>query len=193
MALNCASNGSRPCGSCAECLKQRFGQSSTTKEFNAEVLKGKSCVKMMKNACTSPVSKYRVYIIDECHTLSSGSWNDFMKSIEDVPRNVVFILSTSSLDQIPDVVISRCQKFIFSKINESEIMNRLKLIASQEGLEIGVDALSLISSTCDGSLRDAETILDQLSLLGHKISLSMVQELVSYVILKCWFCNCQLS
>ncbi|KAI5072242.1 hypothetical protein GOP47_0012348 [Adiantum capillus-veneris] len=183
IALNCTSADKlKPCGSCSECLAHKFGKTSILKEFTAGGLQSTKGMKKMIHEVTRAVSfRYRVFIVDECHILSTHSWNAFMKAVEEAPKNVVFVLCTSSLEQLPHAVISRCQKFIFSKIKENDVVNRLQIIARQEGLEVDAEALKLVASACDGSLRDAEMMLDQLSLLGQKISLSMVQELMGLV------------
>jgi DNA polymerase III gamma/tau subunit len=92
---------------------------------------------------------------------------------------VVFILVSTSLDVLPHIIISRCQKFFFPKLKDSDIVYTLERIATKEGLDIDKDALKLIASRSDGSLRDAEMTIEQLSLLGQRISVPLVQELVS--------------
>lgn len=176
-ALNCLSaEVQKPCGSCTECVS---GKNSVVKEFNVGGKNGTRGIKtLMHDVIWSSSSHYNVYVVNECHMLTSQSWNAFLKVVEEAPRNIVFILSTSNLEQLPNTIVSRCQKFLFSKIKENEIINRLQLIALQEGMEADTEAFKLIASTCDGSLRDAEMMLDQLSLLGQKISISIVQELV---------------
>ena len=194
MALNCVSmDKTRPCGSCTQCLlAQKHGKTCPFMELSVSGMGGSKGFKQLFHEISKPVPlKYRVVIANECHMLSTQSWDVLMKVVENTPRNVVFILSTSSLERLPHAIISSgYQKFIFSKIKESEILNRLKMIAECEGFEVEVDALKLIATSCDGSLRDAETILDQLSLLGHRISLAMAQELVS-VFVKIY--NCSIS
>ncbi|KAH7352316.1 hypothetical protein KP509_19G039400 [Ceratopteris richardii] len=183
VALNCKSvEEQKPCGSCSECLAFRYGNMSIVKEFAAGGLQGsKGMKKFIHEVNRTTSSRFRVYIVDECHVLSSQSWNAFMKNVEEVPKNIVFVLCTSSLEHLPHIVISRCQKFIFSKIKETDIIIRLQKIASQEGLEVDMEALKLVASASDGSLRDAEMMLEQLSLLGQKITLTMVQELMGLV------------
>lgn len=182
-ALNClSSREERPCGSCRECLGHSFEMTSIFKEVNAGGHHQVRSIKtLMHDVVWSSSSKYKVYIVDECHSLSSNAWKSFLKIVEQAPRNIVFILSTSSLEQMPNAVVSRCQKFHFSKIKESEIVIRLQHIALQEGLTADTEAFRLIASTSDGSLQDAEMMLDQLSLLGQKISVSMVRELMGLI------------
>ncbi|MCO5601310.1 hypothetical protein L7F22_055429 [Adiantum nelumboides] len=179
-ALNCLSiEGQRPCGTCTEC---ESGKYSKIKEYNVGGKNGTRGVKtLMHDVIWSSSAHYSVYAVNECHTLTSQSWDAFLKVVDEAPRNIVFILSTSTLEQIPHEVTSRCQKFLFSKIKESEIVSKLLTIATQEGMEVDTEAIKLIASTCDGSLRDAEMMLDQLSLLGQKISISIVQELMGLI------------
>jgi DNA polymerase III gamma/tau subunit len=102
-----------------------------------------------------------------------------LKVIDRAPRRVVFVLVCSSLDVLPHIIISRCQKFFFPKLKDADIIYTLQWISSKEDIDIDKDALKLIASRSDGSLRDAEMTLEQLSLLGQKISVPLVQELVS--------------
>ena len=124
-------------------------------------------------------SQYRVFIFDDCDTLSSECWSAISKVIDRAPRHVVFVLVCSSLDVLPHIIISRCQKFFFPKLKDADIIYTLQWISSKEDIDIDKDALKLIVSRSDGSLRDAEMTLEQLSLLGQKISVPLVQELVS--------------
>jgi DNA polymerase III subunit gamma/tau len=136
-------------------------------------------------------SQYRVFIFDDCDTLSVDCWNAISKVIDRAPRRVVFILVSTSLDVLPHIIISRCQKFFFPKLKDSDIVYSLERIATKEGLDIDKDALKLIASRSDGSLRDAEMTIEQLSLLGQRISVPLVQELVSCLFVLvgffCWY------
>ncbi|KAI5064323.1 hypothetical protein GOP47_0020993 [Adiantum capillus-veneris] len=179
-ALNCLSvEGQRPCGTCIEC---ESGKYSKIIEYNVGGKNGTRGVKtLMHDVIWSSSAHYSVYAVNECHTLTSQSWDAFLKVVNEAPRNVVFILSTSSLEHIPHEVASRCQKFLFSKIKENEIVRKLQSIATEENMEADAEAIKLIASTCDGSLHDAEMMLDQLSLLGQNISISLVQELMGLI------------
>lgn len=126
-------------------------------------------------------SQYSVVIFDECDTLSSDCWSAILKVIDRSPRRVVFILVCSSLDVLPHIIISRCQKLFFPKLKDADIIYTLQWIATKEDIEIDKDALKLIASRSDGSLRDAEMTLEQLSLLGQRISLCLVQELAGLI------------
>ncbi|KAL6553287.1 hypothetical protein OROGR_007129 [Orobanche gracilis] len=178
-ALNCPSlEHPKPCGFCNSCTKARnVREIGPVSNIDIE-----SVIELLGNAIVSKVqSQYRVLIFDECDTLSSDCWSALMKVVDRAPRRVVFILVCSSFDALPHVIISRCQKFFFPKLKDADIIYTLQWIATKEDLEIDKDALKLIASRSDGSLRDAEMTLEQLSLLGKRISLGLVQELVGLI------------
>ena len=180
-ALNCHSaEHRRPCDSCASCIAHNLGKSRSLLEIgpvgNIDL---DSIVDILDNVMLSPMpSQHRVFIIDDCNTLPPDTWSVISKVVERAPRRVVFILISPNLD-LPHIIVSRCQKFFFPKLKECDIINTLQWISTSEGLDVDRDALKLIASRSDGSLRDAEMTLDQLSLLGQRISMSLVQELVS--------------
>ncbi|KAL6542762.1 hypothetical protein OROHE_010282 [Orobanche hederae] len=178
-ALNCPSlEHPKPCGFCNSCTKARnVREIGPVSNIDIE-----SVIELLGNAIVSKVqSQYRVLIFDECDTLSSDCWSAIMKVVDRAPRRVVFILVCSSFHALPHVIISRCQKFFFPKLKDADIIYTLQWIATKEDLEIDKDALKLIASRSDGSLRDAEMTLEQLSLLGKRISLGLVQELVGLI------------
>ena len=107
-------------------------------------------------------------------------WLAFTNFLEEPPPSVVFIFITTDLDNVPRAVLSRCQKYLFNKIKDSDIVDRLRKISEEENLDVDSDALDLIALNVEGSLRDAETMLDQLSLLGKRITTDLVNELVSF-------------
>ncbi|KAL6610537.1 hypothetical protein ACP70R_040506 [Stipagrostis hirtigluma subsp. patula] len=182
-ALNCHSaEHPKPCDSCASCIAHNLGKSRSLLEIgpvgNIDL---DSVVDILDNVMLSPVpAQHRVFIIDDCNTLPPDTWSVISKVVERAPRRVVFILISPSLD-LPHIIVSRCQKFFFPKLKEGDIANTLQWISTSEGLDVDRDALKLIASRSDGSLRDAEMTLDQLSLLGQRISMSLVQELVGLV------------
>ncbi|KAL5202383.1 hypothetical protein ABZP36_013335 [Zizania latifolia] len=182
-ALNCHSaEHPRPCDSCASCIAHNLGKSRSLVEIgpvgNIDL---DSIVDILDNVMLSPApTQHRVFIIDDCNTLPPDTWSVISKVIERAPRRAVFILISPNLD-LPHIIVSRCQKFFFPKLKECDIVNTLQCISTSEGLDVDRDALKLIASRSDGSLRDAEMTLDQLSLLGQRISMSLVQELVGLV------------
>ncbi|KAF0919041.1 hypothetical protein E2562_028264 [Oryza meyeriana var. granulata] len=182
-ALNCHSaEHPRPCDSCTSCIAHNLGKSRSMMEIGpVGNIDMDGIVDVLDNVMLSPApSHYRVFIFDDCNTLPADTWSVISKVVDRAPRRVVFILVSPNLD-LPHIILSRCQKFFFPKLKECDIVNTLQWISTSESLDVDRDALKLIASRSDGSLRDAEMTLDQLSLLGQRISLSLVQELVGLV------------
>lgn len=183
-ALNClAPNETKPCGYCRDCTDFISGKTRDLLEVDGTNKEGIDKVRyLLKRLMVEPSlasSRYKVFVIDECHLLPSKTWLAFLKFLEEPPQRVVFIFITTDLDNVPRTIQSRCQKFVFNKIKDSEIVARLRKISAEENLDVESNALDLIALNADGSLRDAETMLEQLSLLGKRISTSLVNELVS--------------
>ncbi|KAK8629964.1 hypothetical protein V6N13_078778 [Hibiscus sabdariffa] len=183
-ALNCQSlEQPKPCGFCDSCISLDTGKNRNIREvgpvsnFDFESIRD-----LLDNMNVSQMpSQYRVFIFDDCDTLSPDCWSAIAKVIDRAPRRVVFILVCSNLDILPHIIMSRCQKFFFPKLKDADIICTLQWIASRENIEIEKEALKLIASRSDGSLRDAEMTLEQLSLLGQKITVLLVQELVGLI------------
>lgn len=166
----------KPCGACNECVN--IGKNLI--EVDATNKSGISKVRhLVKNMPADVLStRYTVFVIDECHMVSTKMWSAFMKLLDEPLSRVVFIFITIDPDNLPRGIMSRCQRYIFSKIKEADMVCRLRKISVQERLNVDLDALDFIALNSDGSLRDAETMLDQLSLLGKKITTSLVNDLV---------------
>lgn len=183
-ALSCVANGeNKPCGICMECTDFFTGNGINLIEVDASNRKGINRIRhLIENIPASATSsQYKVFVVDECHMVSSKVWSAFMKFLDEPLPRVVFIFITIDPENLPRAVISRCQKYMFSKIKDIDIVCRLRKIAVKENLDIELAALDLIALNSDGSLRDAETMLDQLSLLGKKITPSLVNDLVGVV------------
>ncbi|KAK9267327.1 hypothetical protein L1049_009751 [Liquidambar formosana] len=183
-ALNCQSlEQPKPCGFCNSCIGHDMGKSRNIREIGpVSNFDFESIMDLLDNMIVSQLpSQYRVFIFDDCDTLSPDCWSAISKVIDRAPRRLVFVLVSSSLDVLPHIIISRCQKFFFPKLKDADIIYTLQWIATKEDLEIDKDALKLIASRSDGSLRDAEMTLEQLSLLGLRISVPLVQELVGLI------------
>ncbi|KAI4343323.1 hypothetical protein MLD38_027845 [Melastoma candidum] len=187
-ALNCLTmRDAKPCGICKRCTDFLSGKTKDVWEVDGTSRTGIYDVRcLLKDLSLQPPassvsSSYKVFIIDECHLLPSKTWLAFLKFVEEPPRGVVFIFITTDLDNVPRSIQSRCQKYIFSKIKDSDISARLRKISALENLDVESDAFDLIALNADGSLRDAETMLDQLSLLGKRITTAIVNELVGIV------------
>lgn len=161
--VNCEhlENG-EPCGKCYNCVN--FMNSNDIVEIDAASNNGVDEIREIRDKINLVPSnaKYKVYIIDEVHMLTTQAFNALLKTLEEPPAHVIFILATTEPHKIPLTIASRCQKFRFSKINDSLIADRLKEIAGYENIEIDNDALYEIARLADGGMRDAINILDQL-------------------------------
>ncbi|MED6167556.1 hypothetical protein PIB30_003934 [Stylosanthes scabra] len=183
-ALNCLSLGEqRPCGMCKECISLFSGRSKDVKEVDSLRINHADKIKsLIKNACIPPVlSRFKVFIIDECQFLNGETWATLLNGLDKVSQYVVFVMITPDLDNLPRNVVSRAQRYHFPKIKDADIASRLERICVEEGLEFERVALDFIAAKSCGSLRDAEMMLDQLSLLGKKITLTLAHELTGVV------------
>ncbi|KAM7530488.1 hypothetical protein LguiB_033898 [Lonicera macranthoides] len=183
-ALNCQSQDhQKPCRVCDSCILHEKGKSRNIMEVGpVGSFDFEGIMEVLARMTVSQFpSQYRVLIFDDCDSLSPDCWSAISKVIDRAPRRVVFLLIGLSLDVLPHIIVTRCQKFFFPKLKDADIIYTLQWIASKENLEIDKDALKLIASRSDGSLRDAEMTLDQLSLLGQRITVPLVQELVGLV------------
>ena len=162
-AINCASpkNGS-PCGECEYCLAIENGTTTDVLEMDAASNTGVDYIRDIKNEVLYSPSmlKSRVYIIDEVHMLTDSAFNALLKTLEEPPENVVFILATTEKQKIPATILSRCQKFDFKRVSVSDISSRLMHIAKKENIKIQDDAANLISKLSMGGLRDAISLLE---------------------------------
>ncbi|XP_057808307.1 protein STICHEL-like [Salvia miltiorrhiza] len=185
-ALNCiATEESKPCGICRECADFMSGKSRYLEEINGSNKKGTDQLKtLLRNISVvhpSALPHYKIFVIDQCHLLPSRTWLAFLRLLEKPLPRIVFILITTDVDNVPRTILTRCQKHIFNKISNGDIVTRLKKLSTDENLDVDPNALELIASNADGSLRDAETMLDQLSLFGKRITKSLVNELMGVV------------
>lgn len=180
--INCESNiEGNPCEKCTACIN--YKESSDIIEIDAASNNGVDEIRELRdNIKILPTfSKYKVYIIDEVHMLSSSAWNAFLKTLEEPPKHVVFILATTEIQKVPITVLSRCQRFDFQRISEEVIVDRLKSIVKIEEINITDEALKEIAIISDGGLRDALSLLDQLSKLNERITIDVLKS--SYGIL----------
>ncbi|XP_058763322.1 protein STICHEL-like 2 [Vicia villosa] len=184
-ALNCLSpDEQRPCGLCRECVLFFSGRSKDVKEVDSLRINRSDKIKsLVKNACTTApdLSRFKVFIIDECQLLNKETWGTLLNSLGSVSQHVVFMMITPDLDKLPRSAVSRAQRYHFTKIKDADIASRLKRICAEEGLESEQNALNFIAAKSCGSLRDAEMMLDQLSLLGKKVTISLVYELTGVI------------
>ncbi|CAK7336594.1 unnamed protein product [Dovyalis caffra] len=183
-ALNCLSHKEyKPCGLCRECVAFFSGRNRDVKEVDSvRINRAERTRSLIKNASLPPISShFKVFIVDECHLLHGETWATVLNSLENLSQNVVFVMITPELDTLPRSAVTRSQKYHFPKIKDADITNRLRNICVEEGLDIDQVALDFIAAKSSGSLRDAEIMLDQLSLLGKRITMSLAHELIGVV------------
>ena len=152
-----------PCNQCATCRGIDDGSVLDVTEIDAASNNGVDSIRDLRDevAFTPVVGKYRVYIIDEVHMLSAGAFNALLKTLEEPPAHVIFILATTEVHKLPATILSRCQRFDFNRIAPEAIASRVSFVAQQEGLSITPDAAMLLARLADGALRDALSLLDQ--------------------------------
>lgn len=171
------------CDKCNIC-KQKFDEEIDIIEIDAASNNGVDEIREIRNNVKLMPSnlKYKVYIIDEVHMLSTSAFNALLKTLEEPPEHVIFILATTELNKIPITVLSRCQKFDFKKLSEKNIEKQIKYILEKENKELDEEIIKFISKTSDGGMRDAINLLDQiLSLNKSNISLDEVYDLIGNV------------
>jgi len=185
-AINCAEvRDGEPCNACSVCLDILKERSLNVIEIDAASHTGVENMREIIEECSySPTSgKYKIYIIDEAHMLSASSFNALLKTLEEPPDHVVFILATTDPHKIPITIHSRCQRFDFKRITPADIAKHISDYAKTENLDITAEAVRYIASVSDGAMRDALNILEQCVSFyaGESITLIHVQELLSAV------------
>ena len=178
-ALNCEHpvNGS-PCNECEACRTIDSGATTDILEMDAASNNGVEDVRDIRDEVVYlPTSlKYRVYIVDEVHMLSNSAFNALLKTLEEPPSHVVFILATTELHKLPSTIISRCQRFDFRRLSTQTLMDRLSYISQNEGIEYEIDALRVIAKMAQGGMRDAISLLELCAGTQNKITLASVND-----------------
>lgn len=173
-ALNCSSpNGVEPCGKCVNCQEISAGNSLDVTELDAASHNKVEDVKpIIESVQFKPASsKYKIFIVDECHMLSNAAWNALLKTLEEPPPYVRFIFATTEGDKVLPTIVSRCQRFDLRKIQTHDIVARLKYICGKENVAAEEDALLAIARGAEGGMRDALSSLDQLiSFKGNEVT-----------------------
>ncbi len=183
--LNCLNpQGGEPCNECAMCKMFQSGQTMDVIEIdgasNRRIDEIRTLRESVKYAPTS--GKYKIYIIDEVHMLTTESFNALLKTLEEPPEHTVFIFATTDIHKVPLTIISRCQRFDFRRIELDEIKKLLAKISEAEGIEIDDESLTIIAKRADGALRDAQSLFDQVvSYCGTKISADEVREMLNLI------------
>ena len=178
-AVNCEnSQNGEPCNECEVCRALDSGSIYDIVEIDAASNNGVDNIRDLREEAnyTPSRGKYRVYIIDEVHMLSTGAFNALLKTLEEPPAHVIFILATTEVHKIPATILSRCQRFDFKRIQPETMAIRLKEVAEKEGLTLDDDAAILIARIADGALRDGLSILDQCSSRSKAVDSALVSQ-----------------
>ncbi|HEY8405284.1 MAG TPA: DNA polymerase III subunit gamma/tau, partial [Acholeplasma sp.] len=163
-AINCEkAPTNEPCGECAICKGIDRGDIGDVVEIDAASNNGVDEIRDLRDKVkyTPSVAKFKVYIIDEVHMLTAAAFNALLKTLEEPPKNVIFILATTEIHKVPATIISRCQRFDFKNIEMEDIIRNLKDIIVKEKVTIDDDAITAIARSAEGGMRDALSLLDQ--------------------------------
>ncbi len=178
--LNCEDESNMPCGKCINCKMVQNGSHPDIIEIDAASNNGVDEVRnLIDKVKYAPMQgKYKVYIIDEVHMMTTGAFNALLKTIEEPPAHVVFILATTEPNKVIPTIISRCQRFDFNKVSQKDIEKRLSIVCKEEKIEIDPEAISLIAQLADGGMRDSLSILDQcIAYCSSNITVDNVREI----------------
>ena len=161
--LNCTSEGARPCGQCSACTAIRDGRFLDVIEIDAASNNGVDNIRELRESIKYPpaAGRKKVYIIDEVHMLSTGAFNALLKTLEEPPEYVTFILATTEPDKLPATILSRCMRLDFKRVPEHLLIRGMADICSRKGITVSEDALRIIAANADGSVRDGLSILYQ--------------------------------
>jgi DNA polymerase III subunit gamma/tau len=181
-AVSCMKrDGFEPCQKCEICKNIAEGRALDIIEIDAASNTGVDNIRELRETVKLPPTqaKYKVYIIDEVHMLSTGAFNALLKTLEEPPAHVIFILATTEIHKVPETIISRCQRFDFSRLTLEQIVKKLSGIAQNEGVKIEKNALEMIAVASEGGMRDAESLLAQIIALEDKnITSKEVEEIL---------------
>jgi DNA polymerase-3 subunit gamma/tau len=172
-----------PCNQCRVCNEIDNGHALDILEIDAASNRGIDEIRNLKeNIQLSPsLFQYKVYIIDETHMLTREAFNALLKTLEEPPSHAIFVLATTEYEKVPATITSRTQRFHFRKLSLEEIMKKLQFIVKEEKIKISEEALELIAALGEGSLRDAESLLDQISSLDQDIELKDVERIAGKI------------
>ncbi len=179
-AVNCLDTSSPdPCGECEVCKGIDSGAIMDIIEMDAASNNGVDDIRDLRDevAYLPSVCKYKVYIIDEVHMLSTAAFNALLKTMEEPPEHVIFILATTEVQKVPVTILSRCQRYDFTRITADDIAGRLLYVAGQEGIELDANAAQLIGRLADGAMRDALSILDTCAGVDNKVDEALVRRM----------------
>ena len=187
-AINCLNpKDGEPCNECEICKAILSGSLTDVVEMDAASNNSVEDIRAIRDEVNflPTLAKYRVYIIDEVHMLSTGAFNALLKTLEEPPAHVKFILATTEPQKLPATILSRCQRFDFKRVSNNDIVKRLEIVCKQAGIEITENALKIISVLSEGAVRDALSILERCVQEGaSKIDEEKVKELLNREIIR---------
>lgn len=174
---------SEPCNSCRPCAEIDSGRALDVIEIDAASNRGIDEIRnLQEGARLSPTSyKNKIFIIDEVHMLTREAFNALLKTLEEPPSHAIFILATTEYEKVPATISSRAQRFHFRKLTLKEIIKKLEFIVKSEKLKVSAEALELIAALAEGSLRDAESLLDQITSLDQNVELKDVERIAGKI------------
>ena len=187
MALNCRSADHpvpEPCGVCESCTEIRAGNSVDVIEIDAATNRGIDEIRELRDAARYRPARdrFKIWILDEAHQITDAAFNALLKTLEEPPGHVIFMLATTQPEDIPQTIRSRCQHFSFHAVRFDDILGQLRDLAGRENIQAEPDALALLAEAGDGSMRDALSILDQaIACCGETLSAEVVRQLVGTV------------
>lgn len=183
-AVNCEHGPTpNPCNKCQNCVRINDGTSMDVFEIDAASNRGIDEIRdLREKVAFAPVNgRYKVYIIDEVHMLTTEAFNALLKTLEEPPPHVIFILATTEPHKIPATIHSRCQRFDFKRVTDSDIVKRLREVVDGSGIAADDDALQLIAVQADGGMRDALSLLDQCGVMAERVSAETVRSVLGIV------------
>lgn len=182
--LNCESGACEPCGTCRSCQEITQGTSLDVQEIDGASHTGVDDVREIREQVKFlPTSgKYKIYIIDEVHMLSTSAFNALLKTLEEPPAHVIFIFATTEVHKIPATILSRCQRYDFRRISVKRITEALREIATLEQIEVNDAALQLLAKEASGSMRDAQSLFDQaIAFAGKQVTLEHLKSMLGFL------------
>ncbi|TYB92594.1 MAG: DNA polymerase III subunit gamma/tau [Kosmotoga sp.] len=182
-SLNCFSKDNKPCNECESCIAINRSNHMDVIELDAASNRGIDEIRKIRDAASyrPTMGKYKIYIIDEFHMLTREAFNGLLKTLEEPPDHVVFVLATTNLEKVPETILSRCQIFTFHELTTNEILNYLKSVLEREKKEYEDQALNIIAKASNGGMRDAINLLERVMVFSDEITEKVVRELLGII------------